>query len=454
MDHRSVRAATRFGLLVRRHEALAAITLGLLALAIGLLRIPPADSDVIWAEDGRVFLAQRLAAGPFQGWFAAYDGYQHLLPRILTDLVVSTLPLASFGLGITIATCVVAGGVAALVYVCSRDAVGWLPARVALALLVVLLPTVTFEVLGDVANVHGLLLWLAPWLVIVRPRGLAGGIALGVVGLLVGLTEIQALVVVPFLLWRLRDRMRWPVRAGLLLGLAGQLLTLPFSARAPRPAGLPDLASTFQGFVVNAMMMPWIGSGHTAALVVRTGSLIVVPVALLGLVVLAYILWRGTPAQRVAGGLLAFGAVAVWSAGFVLNPNPGFYYSTFDAATWQQLGALRYGIVPALFVGGLVVVFAAVLVGRVSPGRAARGRTRRLPRILGVSVLVLGLLLTVWQLRSAVSTIRSGGPSWSAAVTDAREACALPEAPATVEVPILPDTWTVPIACDTLERTP
>ena len=36
-----------------------------------------------WAEDGAIFFSQRLALGPWHSIFVPYNGYQHLIPRLI-----------------------------------------------------------------------------------------------------------------------------------------------------------------------------------------------------------------------------------------------------------------------------------------------------------------------------------------------------------------------------------
>ncbi|MFB2584761.1 hypothetical protein [Herbiconiux liukaitaii] len=475
------------------HEGLTALVVGVLVAAVGLLRIPRADLGVVWAEDGAVFLTQRLADGPFATWFAPYDGYLHVLPRVLADLVVSVLPLSWAGVGISVGTCLVAGLVGAAVYVCSRDVVPALPARFALAGIVVLVPTASFEVLGNLANLHWLLLWLTPWLLLARPRTRTGGVLLGVLALVVGLSDIQAAVVLPFVLlpllsatgWRgwagQRGWAGWAVPAALLLAAAVQVVAALTSDRAPRPAVLPDAWSTVLGFAVNSVMMPFLGQFHTARLVLLTGGLVVLPVLLAALAALAVVLWRGGRARALAALLLSWCAVVLWTAGYVVNPNPSFFYAGFGQEQWEGLGPLRYGVVPGMCVLALVILALTTLVhparsvlGRATLGSAALGRPAldhpALAGVLesaaspsrgsaggrafrwaglGMAVVVVGLI--AWQVAgTAGSSLRTSGPDWASTVETGEQQCAALDAGTEVTLPVHPLGWTAVIPCDTL----
>jgi hypothetical protein len=522
-------------------EGVVATVVGLVVAVVAFLRIPAADLGVVWAEDGAVFLTQRLAEGPFATWFSPYDGYLHLVPRILADLVVSVLPLEWFGVGIGVGTCLVAGGVGAFVFVASRDVVtalpgrfglpvGFglpmrfgLPARFVLAGLVVLVPTVSFEVLGNAANLHWLLLWLAPWLVLIWPRTRAAGILVGVLALAVGLSEIQAAVVLPFavlplLLLRWRERAGLPVRAALVLAFAMQLVTTLVSDRAARPPVLPDVLSTVLGFAVNAVLMPFLGQFHAANLVLATGGWVAAAALALLAGALALVLVRGGRERAIAAGLLAWSAVVLWTAGFVLNPNPAFFYAQFGREQWEALGPLRYGVVPAMCVLAIVVLAITVLlapaparprppapggesrpsvvirgvtagmgtlrrdsevsgegggggpedagrggrmlrapgaVGVVAEGAGGGGRMLRATRIAGAAVAVGASGLIAWQLvGTAGSSIRTSGPEWANTVRTGETACEAPDAPDEVALPVHPPTWSATVACTLLAPTP
>jgi hypothetical protein len=494
-------------------EGVVATVVGLVVAVVAFLRIPAADLGVVWAEDGAVFLTQRLAEGPFATWFSPYDGYLHLVPRILADLVVAVLPLEWFGVGIGVGTCLVAGGVGAFVFVASRDVVTAVPgrfglsARFVLAGLVVLVPTVSFEVLGNAANLHWLLLWLAPWFVLIRPRTRAAGMLVGVLALAVGLSEIQAAVVLPFavlpfLLLRWRERAGLPVRAALVLAFAVQLVTTLLSDRAARPPVLPDVLSTVLGFAVNAVLMPFLGQFHAANLVLATGGWVAAAALALLAGALALVLVRGGRERAIAAGLLAWSAVVLWTAGFVLNPNPAFFYAQFGREQWEALGPLRYGVVPAMCVLAIVVLAVTVLLAPAparprppAPGGESRpsvvirgvtagmgtlrrdsevsgegggggpegagrgGRMLRASRIagavLGAAVAVGAAGLIAWQLvGTAGSSIRTSGPEWADTVRTGETACEAPDAPEEVALPVHPPTWSATVACTLLTPTP
>jgi hypothetical protein len=100
----------------------------------------------------------------------------------------------------------VVGAVGALVFICSRQIVPWLPARISIAALAALIPTAPIEVLGNTANLHWYLLWLTPWLLMARPSSRLASWFFGAVALAIALTEIQVVIFLPLIAWRFRDR--------------------------------------------------------------------------------------------------------------------------------------------------------------------------------------------------------------------------------------------------------
>jgi hypothetical protein len=235
-------------------------------------RIPPVARDTLWAEDGRNFIQSALNQGPVFSLFDPYAGYLHTLPRIIASLTVVLTPVTMYAYAITAGACIATGGAAAVVFVCSRDAVAWMPGRFAIAALTVLAPLEPREVLGTAANLHSIMLWMMFWMLLYRPRSRTGSILLGVAALLAAATEIQCLFLLPLLLWGLRDRRRWPLRTGLLLGLAAQVLTTVVWPRA-QPGNSPvGVGSILYGYLINSLVPIWIPQKSVGPAMVAGGA--------------------------------------------------------------------------------------------------------------------------------------------------------------------------------------
>ena len=184
----------------------------------------------------------------------------------------------------------------------SHTVVVWLPARIVIAAITVLVPTVLFEVAGNTANLHWYFLWLAPWLLLYRPTSRRVSWLLGVVGLIAALSEIQMALFLPLIVWKLRDGIRWPIRSGIILGVMTQAITTLLFPRAQHGivAPLPDVMAS--GYLVNTVMPLFLDSGQAVGSFIAqfgwlSASLFVVPFAAACIV----IAMKGTTSDREIG---------------------------------------------------------------------------------------------------------------------------------------------------------
>ena len=417
-----------------------AVTLAVLGAIVSWFRIDAVARGTLWAEDGAIFLGDALAADPVGVLLQPYQGYLHFVPRAIAGVAVAVVPVEGYAVAVTVGACLVVGAVAATVFVCARDVVVWLPARIALGALTFLAPAAGYEVLGNAANLHWYALWLAPWLLLASPRRRSTAILLGVVGLAAALTEIQMLLFLPLLAWRFRDPNRWIVGAGVLLGSALQVAAYLLAPRDPGAATTPPLLSTVQGYLYHVPMGAAVPSRQWKAMwVLQFGWWGAALVLLPFLVALVWVLWRGVAVERIAGAALAAGSVVAWSAAYVLNSNPDFFYSLVPVELAVHLHLTRYGVVPSLYL--LAIVLLATSVAR----RAAVLRRTSVVVLIGVlAVSIVGAALPQ-------PSARSEGPEWAASIPQARLECAADDAPdRTVAVAIAPEGWAVEVPCDRL----
>ncbi|NYF09465.1 hypothetical protein HDC94_000621 [Leifsonia sp. AK011] len=385
---------------------------------ITLLRVPVSHIDTIWAEDGNTFLQQHIDGTA--GLFSGYAGYQHLIPRIVTALLAWTVPIDAYGIAVFVACAILTGLVGAAVFWLSRDLVPWVPARLALAGVTFLLPLSGQEVVGNLADFHTYCLWLMPWLLLYRPRTWASGVGWGVVAFLCAMTEIQSIIFVPLLVLVLIDRHRksWPIGIGLLLGLLGQIIT---TLLTPRPTGaswlgFPSLALGYLYNTVLPMLNP--NPDWEAGVLVATGPLVPLLVALPFVAAIVLVLVRGTSRQRILVIALVLASGATYAGAAVLDGGGYFLYAHHTNA-WGFEGLLgsRYGVVSGLFLAATVPVAAAVL------WRIGESEGRRWPGVVGW-VAIVGLLLTFAIASTQSVSSRESGVTWSGNVAAAREECA------------------------------
>ncbi|NEN06252.1 hypothetical protein G3T36_10225 [Diaminobutyricibacter tongyongensis] len=413
------------------------------------LRIPSIARNTLWAEDGRNFLQDAVNHGPFASLAIPYAGYLHTIPRIVASVTVTFVPVAQWADAMTAGSCLVAGILAAVVYVCTRDVVPWLPGRILIAGLTVLAPLAPREVLGNAANLHSLVLWTVFWMLLYTPRTRTGSIVLGAVAFLGAATEIQCLLLLPLALIRWRERRRWPILGGLAAGLTMQLfVTLLW----PRPqSGHPpvETLSIAYGYLINAVMPLVTPQNAIGPVLASTGPAV-------GLVVLtaiagahAYVMIRGGTIQRIAAAGLVAASIGVYSASVLSNPNTFYDYVRFDRAQLEQVWLARYGVVPSMMLAAIVVLAVALAVSRRTVGTAKGLLGERRRRITGSVALAVVAALLLMQFVPQ-DTRRSAGPQWSPQVTAAARACER-----------LPDdyvfhlretiTWHVWLSCRTLD---
>lgn len=382
--------------------------LALAAAGIAWLRIPAADRNVLWAEDGRNFLQGAVDGTPF-GVFQPYAGYLHVVPRMLADAVVATVPVGGWAVAMTAGSCLIAGALTAIVFVSARTIVPTVAPRLAIASLTVLAPLASREVLGNAANLHSLFLWALFWMLLGRPRSRAGAIALSAVALLGALTEIQAVLLLPLLLVAPRDRRRWPVRGAVVLGVLAQLAATvlwPRAASGHPPVGPLSLP---YGYLINALMPFALPQSAIDPTLVASGPLAGV-LLLAGVGACAAFAVRRGRRIRVAVIALLVGSVVAYFVAVIDNPNAFLDYAALRHTALNHVWFVRYGVVPSMMVGAVAILGLTAL---------HRRSHRRWLRVGIVAVIAIGLLAGA----APQATRRSGGPAWSAGVTAAAELC-------------------------------
>lgn len=425
------------------------IVLGVLTASLAWVRLPAIARDTLWAEDGRNFLQDALNLGPLNSLFVPYAGYLHTLPRIVAALTVQFMPVQLFALSMTFGACLLAGIMAAIVYVCSADVITWIPARVLIAALTVLAPLAPREVLGNMANLHSLVLWTIMWVLLYRPRTRAGSIAIAVFVLLGALTEIESVFLLPLLLWRPRDRSRWVVRSAYLVGVAAQLCVTVIWPRGQSGHPPVDFWSIPYGYLINAVMPVWVQQDSIGAAVAWGGPALCIALALPFAVAAFVVLRLGSAIQRVAATALIAGSVVVYSVSIVENPNTFYDYAVMSTAQLESVWLVRYGVVPSMMLCGLVLLAAGVIVARrrsavrlPAPRRSVHG--------LIVTPVVVGLVALLLVQFFPQGTRRSYGPEWQPQIPTLSSQCeSLPDSQSVRFRETI--NWSVTVPCGLLD---
>lgn len=394
--------------------ALSTVLVAVATAVLAWVRIGAPARGVAWAEDSGRFLTDRLVLGPVRSVWHPYDGYLHVLPRLVVDAAVATGRIDLYALTVSALSCAVLGAVCGTVFALARDVVRSWPLRVLLAVVPAVIPLAPVEIAGTAANLHWYLLFAAPWLLAHRPRSWwAAGATAAAVGV-VTTSEIQAAVFLPLLLLGRRQVRVLPVAATAVLGVAAQTtaaLTHPRSAT--HQGGITSFRDMTAGFLAQVVGGSWDADVRAvgASVAAHGWWVVAVPAALLVAAVVTALVRAPWPARWM---LLAttVGAGLVWYAALIVNRTPGTTWSTFTPSDWADTEPLRYAAAASMFLVAAVVLAADVLLARGRwPWRAAGGALV----VVTVAALVAG---------SGATPLRADGPVWAAQVEHRAAHCA------------------------------
>ena len=195
-----------------------------LLTVLSWLRLPEASRGTAWAEDAAVFLREAILLGAVPSITEPYSGYLHVIPRVLAGLAFQLAPIDSYAYMMALLSCAVVSAIAVSVFFLSRSTISQRPLRLMLAMIPVFLPVGPLEVLGNAANLHWYLLWLAPWLLLPKPAHWYSGALLFVAALATATSEIITVVFVPLAIWTIIWRRNYWAASGLILGVGLQAL--------------------------------------------------------------------------------------------------------------------------------------------------------------------------------------------------------------------------------------
>ena len=168
-------------------------------------RIPFAARQ-FWAEDGREFFGDALRFGPIRSLGHSEAGYYLFVSR-LGGVFASLVPLRDAALAMWLWTALVVAWVAATIAASSRTWLRTWPARIVVALAVVLLPVSGQESIANAANLQFPMLFASLIVLISRPRNRVETINGCVLLVATGLTTPLSAALLPFAIWRaVRER--------------------------------------------------------------------------------------------------------------------------------------------------------------------------------------------------------------------------------------------------------
>ena len=350
-----------------------------------------------------IYTEQALRGGAFASLLHGYAGYLQLPPRLLAALT-PFLPLRDLAAYAALAGTFVAALVAAFVYRASRSWIPWVPLRLAVASLIVVMPALGAENTANMTNVIWVVAAAAPSAIVPREEGAWDTAARMMAVFLAATATTLSVIFVPLAIgWVIvrRTRSAVVVAATFFVGLAvqGSVILVSQNTALPRAASsfgeLRDeiAVHVFAVLLLGARWIPSLWQANWWALV--TVSTVVV-VAILA----ALFPGAGRRAEALAGVLLFYAMVAFAFA----DVGRGTHLIGLRELTPRSGGSERYSVIPVF----LMASAAAVLVDPKSRAVAAGGTD---PAPLLVAQIVVVTLVSF-----PATTIRSGGPDWRASL--------------------------------------
>lgn len=398
------------------------------------LRIPPAGRFTFFAEDGSTFVADWLHDDA--GLFRPYAGYQHLVPRIAAWIAVRLTPVDWWANVVTVLACLLIGGIAALVFLFSRDVTNAPVARLGVAVIPLLIPLAGREAAGNLANLHWYALYLIPWLLLATPRTKTATVWMMAVAAAAALTEPQTLIFAPLAIWRMvTDRSVRLIGLGFLLGIAVQLITYFAYGRGQIASGIPPVMSIAGGYAINAAASALVPE-HVGALFTHLGWWGAALCCVLFLAAAGYAFVDGNTAVRTAVVVMLVGSIVAWSFAYGFNNAFDYYYSRMSPDQLADPPLLRWGNAASMMLVSLVPLAAGV----VSERHPDRG-----PMVgVGLMAVLVGLMAVGFRSPNNPRI----APPWSGEVASGRESCAAGAEQITIPVP--PLDWPVNLDCSLL----
>lgn len=391
---------------------------------INWFRLPANSHDTLYAEDGSLFLRDALV-DPWGTLFAPYDGYQHLLPRIATNLVAHLFPPEQWANAVSMSACLIVGAIAATTWWATSSLPITAGARLGLALIPVLSRVAGIEAIANVSNVHWYCLYLIPWVLTCQIKNRFIGVLAFTIALVTTCTEIQTGLFTPLAAWVfLRGKSRYGAW-GWALGMAIQLASYLFQGRATG-AEHPTPMEMLRGFLFNGFLGGV--SAHVSAnrlTVERAGWFALATVCAVLILACVVTIMRSRHSTLISLAIsLPTVAACSWAlAHYYLNyPALNFASGPFKLARWGTASAmLLWALVP------------------LAAGTSTRAWVRRLA--------VVGLVATMAG--SFVVPNSRSGTYWRPELAKAVDYCASSGADA-VTLNILPADTTAEYPCEAL----
>lgn len=221
----------------KRIEAGKAAALGLAIFVILWLRRPDCLLNAqFWAEDGGLFFREQVLYGFWGSLARSYAGYLHVIPRMVTAAICVLLPVRWVPLGCNACALLLeAVSCSAFFWPCYRKIIASDSLRAVCCLAMTASVVAGSELIATLSNVQWYLCILSLLLIVDAPR--VREIWLTVAQAAVALSAPVTLLYLPFLVWQLRTKARWPrLRPAIHIGaLLLQVWVMSQSTLEPKP---------------------------------------------------------------------------------------------------------------------------------------------------------------------------------------------------------------------------
>lgn len=398
-----------------------------LCLIITLGRVTLANRSNLYAEDGAQFLQTWLTRPSVFLPFAPYEGYLHLIPRLLSGLV-SILPPAYWPVSCMLLAVATVAAVGTLVWESLNNSDLPLLSRFLLAGIPLCLPLASVEPIGNLANLHWFLGYLMTFVAATRIDSKRNGILWALVAILCCLTEIQCALALPIIIVRVirRQQNSLFIVSGWVLGMSAQMLATVLSSRTESNGQFPSAMAIARGFLTNVVAGSVDSRAEGSAAFIQAVGFTPVVIGLVLYILSCFLIVSFLGREQLWNiiGLTALSMIA-WIMAFGLN-NGGFTFSRHTPAL------LRWGTAASMYL---------LAVGAISIGILAKKVHYR--QALEIAVVVV--LITVW-IPSFRSQLKTTTPTWRPQVSHARQECqedGISKATLLIE----PRGWSITVPC-------
>jgi hypothetical protein len=407
-----------------------------IAIVLQLARLGwSVSSDVLWAEDGAIFLHQAVTQSFFDAITQTYSEYLVVIDHLIV-WAATLVPLRDTALAISILSAAVVGITGLAVWLASAAYVRNLYLRGTLAVVTVLAPFAGVESLNSASYVAWFMLFACFWLLLWRPAGWGGTTFAAIFLLLTGLSSPGVWFFLPLVVLRviaMRDHRDVAILAGWAMGAFAQVLAILLSNEAVvDPAWSHYIPTDYLQRVVTEAPF---GLRLGGDLWIVLGWALPTALAVAGLIGLSIGLRRSTVGARWVAGLAVAISVAMFVAaiyqravGLEVRWPSGSYHELYS----------RYVIVPAL-----LLISAAIVLLDSSTVRAMRQKW--FPWAAGgtVGILLISVAVSFWT-----QELNIRGVPWKSGIDQAASRC-VAEGTENVQIPIAPaPTWFVELPCD------